>query len=181
MRRDRKGRTLEQLSDEELMTAFARDNEESFAVLYQRYEGRVYGYLSRKLNDDSTAEDAFQEVFLRVTRARSSFNSSFKFAPWLFSIVHRCLIDSIRLNTRKARLKSELENQDELQVESADDSTSEIDSILSSLTDRDREVLTLKYVEDLPFDSVAKRLGINVTNIRQIASRAIRRLRKEYL
>ena len=137
MRTDRKGRTLEQLSDEELMTAFANDNEEQFLVLYQRYGGRVYGYLRRKLNDDCTAEEAFQEVFLRVTRARSSFNSSFKFAPWLFSIVHRCLIDSIRLNTRKARLKSELENQCEPQAESADVSRSEIDAILSSLTERE--------------------------------------------
>lgn len=178
---DVKGKTLEELSDEELMAAFANDNEESFLVLYQRYGGRVLGYLRRKLINDSTAEEVFQEVFLRVTRARSSFNSSYKFAPWLFSIVHRCLIDSIRLSSKKARLESELEFQGALQIELANLSTTEIDCILGALTERDREVLTLRYVEDLSFDSVATRLGMNVANIRQIASRAIRKLRKEYL
>ena len=54
-----------------------------------------------------------------------------------------------------------------------------LETLLGSLSEKDKMVLTLRYVEDLPFANVASRTGFSVANVRQIASRAIQKLRKE--
>jgi RNA polymerase sigma-70 factor (ECF subfamily) len=168
-------------SDEWLMKKFAEGQDEYFATLYRRYGGRVYGYLKRKLSDQTVAEDIFQEVFLKMTKSRRSFKLDGHFAPWLFSIVRHCMTDAFR---RGARQKSILESVALASTSDLSESKNErdihdVESILESLTVKDRTVLSLRYVEDLSFANVASRMGLSAANVRQIASRAIHKLRKE--
>ncbi len=172
-----KGETLDTASDEELMLEFARGGQECFAVLYKRYSSRVYGYLKRRLGE--AAEEAFQESFLRMVKARSSFNNQYSFSPWLFSIVHNCMVDSLRKATGRKKLTERLyENP---LPEETPDMSDKLNTILDSLSERDRRVLQLHFMEDLSFNTVASRMGLTAANVRQIASRVIRRLRRETL
>ncbi|HEX9384404.1 MAG TPA: sigma-70 family RNA polymerase sigma factor, partial [Gemmatimonadaceae bacterium] len=87
-------------SDEILMAAYQAGNQDAFGELFERYAGRVYGFLVRRLGDVATAEDLHQEAFLRLHRARDSYNPERPFRAWLFTIVHNLVNDSLRSRRR---------------------------------------------------------------------------------
>lgn len=168
-------------SDEWLMKRFAEGNDEYFSALYGRYSSRVYGYLKKKLSDQGMVDEIFQEVFLKIVKSRRSFKPDGHFAPWLFAIVRHCMIDALR---RRGRQRDALDavvlTSTFANAESEPKQDQEnLDCLMDSLTDKDKMVLTLRYVEDLPFTSVATQTGFSVANVRKIASRAIHKLRKE--
>src|SRR6266481_6073957 len=86
-------RTLDELSDEELMALYQQGEEVAFNRLYLRYSDRVYGFLRKRLRDPQAANDVFQASFLKLHRSRDQFNPSFMFAPWLFAVVRTVLLD----------------------------------------------------------------------------------------
>jgi RNA polymerase sigma-70 factor, ECF subfamily len=163
-------------TDEWLMKKFAEGIDEHFATLYQRYGGRVYAYLKRKIRDQSIADEVFQEVFLKLVKSRHSFKADGHFAPWLFSIVRRSMIDELRREERQGNLASHANTMSTSENETEE--KGDIESILSSLNDKDRLVLLLRYVDDLPFEAIASKTGFSLSNVRKIASRAICKLRQ---
>src|SRR5258705_1594143 len=82
------------------MAAYQAGNQDAFGELFERYAGRVYGFLVRRLGDVATAEDLHQEAFLRLHRARDSYNPERPFRAWLFAIVHNLVNDSLRSRRR---------------------------------------------------------------------------------
>ena len=59
------------LSDTTLIAQFVSGNSNSFSILLDRYQKRVYGFIFSKLNDPNLAEDIFQETFIKVIKNRS--------------------------------------------------------------------------------------------------------------
>ncbi|MBN2874195.1 MAG: sigma-70 family RNA polymerase sigma factor [Spirochaetales bacterium] len=59
---------------------------EAFRVLVERYSDRVFGFCRARLGDDSDAEDAVQDVFIRAFRSLGAFDAGRSFVSWLFSI-----------------------------------------------------------------------------------------------
>ena len=168
-------------SDEWLMKKFAEGHDEYFSTLYWRYSSRVYGYLKKKLSDRSMVDEIFQEVFLKIVKSRRSFKSDGHFAPWLFSIVRHCMIDGFRQKAHQTKTLEAVAASSTSDTSDSEVSPYPIDleTLLGSLTEKDKMVLTLRYVEDLPFANVASKTGFSLANVRQIASRAIQKLRKE--
>lgn len=171
----------EEISDEELMQKFINGSEPAFNSLYERYAGRVYFYLNKRLKDKNLVDEVFQEAFYKFTRSRYKYNSKYKFSPWLFSIVHNALIDSVRkVNSNKCDLGIEVDN---IIIQDNHESVVEpdIEQLFSSLSEREKEIIKLRYVNDLSFEKIAVRTGHLASNIRQIISRSIKKLKKEHL
>ena len=82
-----------QLSDEELMLLYQKDDEAAFHAIYRRYSAKVYGYLSRKLQDPHHAADVCQNVFIKLHGSRAVYQASLPFTPWLFTIAKNALVD----------------------------------------------------------------------------------------
>lgn len=84
---------LGDLSDDELVLRFRAGDEQAFAVLYERYVERIYGFIARLLRDRDVAADVTQEVFVKalgVLRARTVQGSV---RSWLFTIARNAAID----------------------------------------------------------------------------------------
>ena len=90
----------EPTSDEILMAAYQAGNEAAFTELFERHGGSVYGFLARRLPERALADDLYQEVFLRLHRARHTYDSRRPFRAWLFGIVHNLLVDALRQQRR---------------------------------------------------------------------------------
>src|SRR3990172_4750407 len=90
-----KRRVLE-LPDETLMARYADGDSEAFDALFHRYEPRVYAYFLKRTESPQRAQDLYQELFLRIHRARDRYDAGHPFAPWLFQIAHRLLVDDQR-------------------------------------------------------------------------------------
>ena len=82
--------------DEELMLAYGRGDAGAFETLYKRHRGLVYRFVLRALKNRSTAEELFQEVWIRVIEARSRYAPQARFTTWLYTIAHNLLVDHWR-------------------------------------------------------------------------------------
>lgn len=158
------------------MRAYQLGSEQAFDALYRRHSGRVYGYLKGKLSDRALVDDVFQGTFLKLHSARGHYDPSFPFVPWLFTICRSVLTDQLR---KKART---LEDLNEVAVKEA--VAEEVESAasppdLNELPVTQRKAVELRYGSEMPFDEIAKRLETTPANVRQLVSRAIRRLRRQ--
>ena len=174
-------------NDEELMTAYAREGSTAaFSTLYQRYEGRLYSFLLRRLSPDlrPIAPDLFQKIWLKLHGARRQYDGSLKFAPWLFTIARNTLKDEWRV----PRIFDELDDVADLQTATASDSVEagfvlkedlqRLERALSRIPVNQREALILTEWEGFTSKELAQTLGISEAAARQVVSRARKKVRQ---
>jgi RNA polymerase sigma-70 factor, ECF subfamily len=89
-------------TDEMLMLAYRDGDAASFEALFQRYRARLYRYLLHQCSHPATAEELYQDVWMRVVKARRDYEVNAKFSTWLFRIAHNRLMDHYRSHTRVA-------------------------------------------------------------------------------
>jgi RNA polymerase sigma factor (sigma-70 family) len=86
--------------DEELMLAYGEGDAGAFEVLYKRHRGPLFRFVLRALSHSSgqrsSAEELFQEVWIRVIEARSRYAPQARFTTWLYTIAHNLLVDHWR-------------------------------------------------------------------------------------
>jgi RNA polymerase sigma-70 factor (ECF subfamily) len=150
-----------------------------FARVYDEHVWPIYGFLAYRVGDHHVAEDLTQATFERALRHWSHFDrrrSSER--TWLLSIARNLSIDHHRQGRR--RLSEEF---DELQAptvpgpEERVGTAAELTDALGSLSERDREVVALRYGADLTGPEIASVLGLTLANVQQILSRSLRKLR----
>jgi RNA polymerase sigma factor (sigma-70 family) len=78
------------------MVAYRDGNAGAFETLYTRHRGRLYRFVLRSVKMRGTAEELFQEVWIRVIEARSRYAPQAKFTTWLYTIAHNLLTDHWR-------------------------------------------------------------------------------------
>lgn len=169
------GDDLGQASDEELMTAYQGGREEAFMLLYQRHSGKVYAFLLSRLRDRGMADDAFQAAFLKLHRSRGKYDSRYPFAAWLFMISKTAMLSALR--TQKRTRENEVVDEGALLNAASVESEAVSLPDLGGLSMNQRQVLELRYSEELSFEEIATRLNTTPENIRQILSRATRKLK----
>jgi RNA polymerase sigma-70 factor, ECF subfamily len=91
--------------DEALMLRYCAGDAMAFETLYRRHRGPVYRYLLRQCGNAGSAEELFQDVWLRVVNARIGYEVKARFTTWLYRIAHNRLMDFFRAHAR-ARLES---------------------------------------------------------------------------
>ena len=165
---------LNTLTDEELMKTYQLGDESAFAILYQRYSGKLYGFLKGKLRDKAAVDDVFQGTFMKLHETRTSYDPAFPFTPWLFTVCRSVLVDHFR---KKARTREDL---NPIAIEQAVTTQSPSNSALPDLgllPASQREAVELRYSGELSFEEIARKLETSPANVRQLISRAIKKLR----
>lgn len=166
---------MSEWTDEELMKAYQQGDEQAFATLYRRHSAKVYGYIRKSVRDQTFADDVFQATFMKLHSARAHYDPSFPFLPWLFTICKSAMIDGLR---KRQQIQEDL---NEVAIEQAVAVTSHAEGPrlpeLNTLPEAQRKAIELRYGEDLSFEEIAKRLDTSPTNVRQLVSRAIKRLK----
>ena len=176
---------IDLLSDESLMKEYQRGREEAFVALYKRHAPRVYGFLLKRLRDRSLSDDTFQAVFLKVHQNRKNYDASLPFTPWLFTICKSVMIDGIRKSKRNLVVLNDFQidqqvNQPLNQVNTG--TPGELPEpptlpSLSPLSEEQRRAIQYRYASDLSFEETAKQMNTTSANVRQLTSRAVRKLR----
>lgn len=93
--------------DERLMSGFAGGDADAFDALYERYRGPVFRYFVRQLAE-ADAEEAHQETWLRVIRARAGWRNQGEgsFRRYLFTLAHNVIVDRFRQHARRPQHRS---------------------------------------------------------------------------
>jgi RNA polymerase sigma-70 factor, ECF subfamily len=156
-------------------------DEAAFAELVDRYQPRLRYYLHKMLAGVGDADDVLQDVWLDVFRSFARLNAAGAFRAWLYRIAHGRAVKVFR----KRRLPLE-----PLHEEVIDDATQDADTFQSEEAERvhaaldmlpavQREVLVLRYIEDMTYDEIAAIVDCQVGTVRSRLHYAKRALRNE--
>lgn len=82
--------------DEDLMLRYRGGDVRAFEQLYARHRGGLFRYVLRQVGFRSAADEVFQEIWMRIVSSRSRYKVEARFATFLYSIAHNCVMDHFR-------------------------------------------------------------------------------------
>jgi RNA polymerase sigma-70 factor, ECF subfamily len=165
-----------------VLSAIARD-QAAFAELYDRHVVRVYRHIYYMVNDPREAEDLTAQTFLKAWEAIERYKErGAPFVAWLLRIAHNLTISYLRSRRDHSELDegfvdNKRDGNPEESLEQASDERNVRDAVLQ-LRDEQRQVIMLRFVEELDYTEVAAMIGKSVPAVRVIQHRALGNLRK---
>src|SRR4026208_1276629 len=87
---------MAEVPDEQLMLAYRGGDARAFETLYVRHRARLFRFVLRSIKVRALAEELYQEVWMRVIEARTTYKPSARFTTWLYTIAHNRLVDHWR-------------------------------------------------------------------------------------
>lgn len=179
-----------QFSDGILLKNYIDGDESALAILIERHQAKVYGFIYSKVGDTTISDDIFQDTFIKVikTLKTNAYNEEGKFLPWLMRIAHNQTIDFFRKN-KKMPMQRETEEYSifnfmsdsaqniegkliEFQVEK------DLKRLVESLPEDQREVLKMRFYDDLSFKEIADITGVSINTALGRMRYAVINLRK---
>jgi RNA polymerase sigma-70 factor, ECF subfamily len=133
-------------------------DKEAFRYLVERYQNQAAGHAVAILGSREDALDAVQEAFIDAFRAIKRFDSSRRFYPWFYVLLRsRCF-----KMTARRKENTNLEETEILAPQSgvSPEERLALEKALLSLTDANREIVFLKYLDGLSYDEIAEYLQI---------------------
>ena len=174
---------LEQrLYEQVLVLRCQTGDEAAFAQLVERYGPRLRYYLQKAFGRRDGAEDAWQDVWFTVFRKVRGLADPGAFTPWLYQIARRRAYDVLRQRRPPCRPMEEAEQLADPSAEAPDFSPEEgqlIHAALDELTLEHREVLVLRFLEDMTYENMAAVTGCQMGTVKSRlwhAKRALRRI-----
>jgi RNA polymerase sigma-70 factor (ECF subfamily) len=165
-----------------------RGEPDALTAAISRYQHRLYRYLLRFTGDSAMAEDLFQQTWLRVMENLRRYDESRNFEAWLFSIAHNLAIDHLRKSRPKSldeTLPSGFSRAD-LIAETHPDGLQQVmeweraemvAAAMRELPAIHREVLTLRFEENLKLEQIAEIAQAPLPTIKSRLQRALEGLR----
>ena len=146
--------------------------------LLQRHRGSLLSRCHARLQNRQDAEDAVQETELRVYRAIHGFRRDSSFCTWLFAIADRQCVDLARLRARHAlsehiRDSIEIHEQNLRYAPDVADDMARVRETLSNLSERERDILLLRFYLGLPLQDIAAQLGLGLSATKMRLYRAM--------
>ena len=173
-------RTDRQHEDDLVRRACIGDGD-AFSELYERLADRIYRYIYFRVTDGDTAEDLTSKVFLKAWEHLPTFqHSNSPFIAWLYTIAHNTLVDYYRTDRQTARLDevAALPTYEPSPVEQTDQrlEAQRLRRALNQLSPTQRDVITMKLVEGMTTDEIARRLEKSEGAVRAVQMRALQAL-----
>lgn len=168
-----------------------RGDLDALAELIARYQNRLYRYLLRLVRQPAEAEDLFQQTWLRLAERIRHYDSNRSFEAWLFTLARNLAIDHLRRirpdsldepisgdpqgETAAARLASSAPSVTEGIFEQ--ERSGRLAGALETLPVVYREVLTLRFEEEMKLEEIAQVLGAPLSTVKSRLRRSLDQLR----
>jgi len=174
--------------DAQLMLLVKEGDESSFAKLLERYRAPVMNFIYRMVQNQTAAEELAQDVFLRVYRARKSYEPSAKFTTWLFRIATHIALNAIRDGRNERGLESLDEEHSQAvnlpdrrgTVEQAlveEARFAEIRRAVQSLPAKQRAAVLMHKYQEMDYTQIARVLDCSESAVKSLLFRAYETLR----
>lgn len=163
------------LSDGQLVKNYANGDSDAFDTLLARYQQKIYSYILFLVHDDEVADDLFQETFMKaiVTIRQGRYVESGRFSAWLTRIAHNLVIDKYRQDRNSNVISNDASDADlfndatlsDITVEMkmiTEQSLTDVGRLLKELPDNQKEVLYMRFYQDLSFKEIADATGVSI-------------------
>ena len=190
-------KTLENMTDEGLAMLYIDGNNRAFDLLLSRNQSRLFSYILFVVRDRNTAEDIFQETFVKViTRLQDGkYTTSGKFSAWIMRIAHNVIMDWYR-DQRAERVVEATQDNDLSNISGSELVVGSIEShyvnsqvmrdvrnLLDNLPPTQREVVFMRYYQQLSFKEIADTTSVSINTAlgrMRYAILNLRRMAKTY-
>ena len=163
------------MTDHELVELYEKGNDSAFDILLDRHQAYIYSYILFLVKDRDTANDFFQDTFSRAIVAIRShkYQTNGKFSAWLTRIAHNLIIDKSResettCTVREDQVKPKSLNSLRLSEATREDEIIDrqkresIRRLLDYLPAPQREVIIMRFYDDLSFKEIADLTGVSI-------------------
>lgn len=166
-----------------VLRAIERD-QDAFGELYDRHVVRVYRHIYYMVGNAAEAEDLTAQTFLRAWEAIPRYQvRGAPFVSWLLRIAHNLGVSHLRSKRETSQIhEGILDDKSHRDPESSYQQTAEEELVREAillLREEQRQVIILRFIEDLDYREVAEIIGKSVAAIRVIQHRALNSLRKQ--
>ncbi len=163
------------LTDEQLVRAYAKGNNEAFDTLLRRHQDRIFSYILRIIKNEDIANDIFQETFVKAiqTIRLGRYTENGKFPAWISRIAHNLIIDYYRQEKSENLQSADLTDVDILNRKELCEDTIEdimisnqirddVKFLIEELPELQKEVLMMRYYQNLSFKEIAEITGVSI-------------------
>lgn len=190
-------KNLQDMTDEELALSYADGNNRAFDLLLLRNQSKLFSYILFVVHDRDTAEDIFQETFVKViTRLQEGrYTVSGKFGAWIMRIAHNVIMDWYRDQAALRTIDTSADN-DLSKLPGADLYEGNIENhyvnsqvmtdvrrLLDALPPMQREVVYMRFYQQLSFKEIADSTDVSINTAlgrMRYALLNMRRMAKSY-
>ena len=178
------------VDDNILIQEYLSGNDGAFTVLYERYKSLLYSYLNRLLDGDrSTADDLFQQTWIKAVDQLSKYEDRQQFRSWLLRIAHNLTIDYFRKCGRLGQYEAGSLDDTESAVDPAgrdnepwrgmhrEELEKAVAAAVGELSPELREVFLLRN-EEVPFREIAEIQKCSINTVLARMQYALKKLRK---
>ena len=174
-------------SDEELMAEVKADNLDQLVPLFERYQGPLFGFLCRLCGDEEIGQDLTQNVFYRVLKYRTSYQTGQPVRAWLYQLARHVHADHWQ-KSRRQQPATDLNGAEQTSSHGraaqaqrqATDQQQALQEALNLLPAEQREILVLHRFQGFDYTEIGTMLGCTAGAARVKAHRALEALRKIY-
>ncbi len=166
---------LKQMTDDALVTLYLQGNNTAFDILLNRHQDRLFNYIFFLVRSREVAEDIFQETFVKAitTLRQGRYTNDGKFAAWITRIAHNLVIDQFRIERNENSISNDEAEFDLLNDAKLSEGTIEnrmvneqvlrdVRALIDELPDCQREVVFMRYYQDLSFKEIADMTGVSI-------------------
>jgi len=182
------GAASKSITDEEAIEAYlSTQNSNYFNILYDRYSRKVFGKCYSLLKSEAKAEDAAQEIFVKVLLNLSKFSGRSKFSTWLYSITYNFCIDVIRKNKKDVgvlvedisiygeKVEDEIEDSEIMET-----NVHRLKKVLNEIPSGDKAILLMKYQDEFSIKEICKIIDKSESAVKMKIKRAKEKFLKVY-
>ena len=175
------------VSDEELVKLYLEtQNVAYFNLLYKRYSGKIFGKCISLLKSESLAEDATQDVLMKILMNLSKFSGKSRFSTWIYSITYNYCIDFLRRKKKDPSIYVDdfIENLDvEDDIEDQfilETNVKRLKVILDDIPSGDKTILLMKYQDEMSIKEIGGILEKSESAIKMKIKRAKQKFKNTY-
>jgi len=177
------------MSDKKIWNNLRNGDQKALEEIYRTYFSELYSYGKKLSKDENTVEDCIQELFVELWNRRDKLSETDAIKPYLFVSLKRKIFHTIK-KIRKST-DTELEEKyfaaelsiDEILIaqETTEEQKSCLKSAFEELSDRQKEILYLKYYSEMDYEEISRIMDMNYQSARNLVSRAIKKLANHML
>lgn len=174
-----------EISNEEIISQVLDGRKQAYSILITRYQRQIFNLMYRYSRSENDAADLTQEVFLRAFEKLNSFRSGHSFFAWLYTLAVNRANDWIRKRNRQQQNHIQLANQltnhqekdagQEKLLENKEN-LQRLHRAINMLTDDTREILMLRFHEEIPVKEVAQIFSISESAVKMRTARGLQQL-----
>jgi RNA polymerase sigma-70 factor (ECF subfamily) len=173
----------EQFYERVLVLRCQTGDDVAFAELFARYRPRLHYFVRKMLVDSAAVDDLLQEIWLDVFRGLPRLSDVAAFPAWLYRIARNKTWQALRKRRHAEQPLGGEDLADESDPDFSNEDAQRVHAGLDQLPGEQREVLVLRFLEEMSYDAIAQVVGCELGTVRSrihYAKRALRRaLEKE--